>query len=48
MKVDQMTLGAIQRHCPNTQGWSKGCQSPPGVESGNGHEGQQERLLPVC
>lgn len=43
-----MTLRTIQRHCPNMQGSGKECQGPPGVESGDGREGQQERLLPAA
>lgn len=42
-----MTLRTIQRHGPNMQRSGQECQSPPGVESGSGQEGLQERLLPV-
>lgn len=46
-KQGQVTLRTVQSQCPNMQGLGKECQSPPGVESDEGQEGQKERLLPV-
>lgn len=46
-KQGQEALRTIQRQCPNMKDLDKEFQGYPGIESDEGQEGQQLRLLPV-